>query len=131
MAARGAYSDVVFRLFRLLGYRFGPRLADIGGMRFWRVDASADYGKLDLTSRHGLGLQRIALQWDDMLRLAGSLDSDGRHHPCVAHRRQPDPAGASGRGNPSPAQPWRRPAQPRPFSRASAASWVGVTGRQE
>jgi len=30
----GAYSDVVFGLFRLLGYRFSPRLADIGGTRF-------------------------------------------------------------------------------------------------
>jgi len=69
----GAYSDVVFGLFRLLGYRFSPRLADIGGTRFWRVDASADYGKLDAVSQHRLSLQRIALQWDDMLRLVGSL----------------------------------------------------------
>jgi hypothetical protein len=31
MTDTGAYSDVVFGLFRLLGYRFSPRLADIGG----------------------------------------------------------------------------------------------------
>ena len=31
MTDTGAYSDIVFRLFRLLGYRFSPRLADIGG----------------------------------------------------------------------------------------------------
>ena len=73
MTDTGAYSDVVFGLFRLLGYRFSPRLADIGGTRFWRVDLSADYGKLDVVSQHRLNLQRIALQWDDMLRLAGSL----------------------------------------------------------
>ena len=30
MTDNGAYSDVVFGLFRLLGYRFSPRLADIG-----------------------------------------------------------------------------------------------------
>ena len=30
MTDTGAYSDVVFGLFRLLGYRFSPRLADIG-----------------------------------------------------------------------------------------------------
>ena len=29
----GAYSDVVFGLFRLLGYQFCPRLADMGGAR--------------------------------------------------------------------------------------------------
>ena len=43
MTDTGAYSDVVFGLFRLLGYRFSPRLADIGGTRFWRIDSRADY----------------------------------------------------------------------------------------
>ena len=42
MTDTGAYSDVVFGLFRLLGYRFSPRLAEIGGTRFWRIDPSAD-----------------------------------------------------------------------------------------
>ncbi len=69
----GAYSDVVFGLFRLLGYRFSPRLADIGGTRFWRIDPKADYGELNDISRHRLSLRRIAVHWDDMLRLAGSL----------------------------------------------------------
>jgi TnpA family transposase len=73
MTDTGAYSDVVFGLFRLLGYRFSPRLADIGGTRFWRIDPTADYGRLDRISQHRLSLQRIVLQWDDMLRLAGSL----------------------------------------------------------
>jgi TnpA family transposase len=73
MTDTGAYSDVVFGLFRLLGYRFCPRLADIGGTRFWRIDPQADYGKLNVVSRHRLKLQRIAPHWDDMLRLAGSL----------------------------------------------------------
>ena len=35
MTDTGAYTDVVFGLFWLLGYRFSPRLADIGGARFW------------------------------------------------------------------------------------------------
>ena len=48
MTDTGAYSDVVFGLFRLLGYRFCPRLADIGGTRFWRIDPQADYGKLNV-----------------------------------------------------------------------------------
>jgi len=73
MTDTGAYSDVVFGLFRLLGYRFSPRLADVGGTRFWRIDPKADYGLLNDTSAHPLSLQRIASHWDDMLRLAGSL----------------------------------------------------------
>ena len=73
MTDTGAYSDVVFGLFRLLGYRFSPRLADVGGTRLWRIDAQADYGLLNPISEHRLRLQRIAPYWDDMLRLAGSL----------------------------------------------------------
>lgn len=73
MTDTGAYSDVVFGLFRLLGYRFSPRLADIGGTRFWRIDPRADYGPLNAITAHHLSLQKIAPHWDDMLRLAGSL----------------------------------------------------------
>jgi TnpA family transposase len=73
MTDTGAYSDVVFGLFRLLGYRFCPRLADMGDARFWRIDGQAQYGQLDGISQHKLNLRRIATQWDDMLRLAGSL----------------------------------------------------------
>src|SRR6267378_189088 len=38
MTDTGAYTDVVFGLFWLLGYRFSPRIADIGGARYWRMD---------------------------------------------------------------------------------------------
>ena len=51
MTDTGAYSDVVFGLFRLLGYRFCPRLADVGGSRFWRIDQKADYGLLNSPQR--------------------------------------------------------------------------------
>ena len=37
MTDTGAYTDVVFGLFWLLGYRFSPRIADIGGARYWRI----------------------------------------------------------------------------------------------
>lgn len=73
MTDTGAYSDVVFGLFRLLGYRFSPRLADIGGARFWRIDPQADYGLLNMISAHHLSLQKISPHWDDVLRLVGSL----------------------------------------------------------
>ncbi|MFH0928111.1 MAG: Tn3 family transposase [bacterium] len=69
----GAYSDVIFGLFRLLGYRFSPRLADIGGTRFWRIDPQADYGILNEMARNRVHLDIIAQHWDDILRLVGSL----------------------------------------------------------
>ena len=73
MTDTDAYSDIVFELFRLLGYRFSPRLADIGGTRFWRIDANADYGQLNGIARQRVNLNLPARHWDDMLRLAGSL----------------------------------------------------------
>ncbi len=69
----GAYSDVIFGLFRLLGYRFSPRLADIGGTRFWRIDQHSDYGKFNELARQRVHMDIIAQHWDDLLRLAGSL----------------------------------------------------------
>jgi TnpA family transposase len=68
-----AGSDIVFGLFWLLGFQFSPRLADIGGTRFWRLAPHADYGVLDYLSRHRVTLDRIRHHWDDMLRVAGSL----------------------------------------------------------
>jgi hypothetical protein len=73
MTGTGAYSDVVFGLFRLLGYRFSPRLADIGGTRFRRVDPGAGYGELNGWARQRVNLGLIATHWDGLLRLAGSL----------------------------------------------------------
>ena len=73
MTDTGAYTDVVFGLFWLLGYRFSPRIADIGGARYWRIDATADYGALNNIAAHRINTKLIAEHWDDLLRLAGSL----------------------------------------------------------
>ena len=73
MTDTAAYSDVVFGLFWLLGYRFSPRLADIGGARLWRVDRTADYGAFDAASQSRIDTDRIIAAWPDLLRLAGSL----------------------------------------------------------
>lgn len=73
MTDTGAYTDVVFGLFWLLGYRFSPRIADIGGTRYWRIDLSADYGLLNGIARHRINARLIKENWEDLLRLAGSL----------------------------------------------------------
>jgi hypothetical protein len=43
---------VVFGLFWLLGYRFSPRIADMGNSRLWRIDPKADYSPLNSVSPH-------------------------------------------------------------------------------
>ncbi len=73
MTDTAGYSDQVFGLFRLLGYQFSPRLADIGATRFWRIHRAADYGPLNGLARHQINTDLIATHWDDLLRVAGSL----------------------------------------------------------
>jgi Tn3 transposase DDE domain len=73
MADTASYSDWVFGLFFLLGYQFSPRLADLGEARFWRIDPRADYGPLSALARHRLDTEVIAANWEDLLRVAGSL----------------------------------------------------------
>jgi TnpA family transposase len=73
MADTGGVSDVVFGLFWLLGYQFSPRLADLGEVQFWRLDSTADYGVLNTIARSRVSTKLIVRNWDDLLRVAGSL----------------------------------------------------------
>jgi TnpA family transposase len=72
-----SYSDAVFGLFTMLGYRFAPRFRDLPDQRFWRVDLpdgqSGNYGPLEPIARNRVNLTKIENQWPDMLRVAGSL----------------------------------------------------------
>jgi len=72
-----SYSDIVFGVFRMLGYRFSPRIADIGDTRYWRATwpgaVPKDYGALNAIARNPVNLGKIIRHWPDMLRVAGSL----------------------------------------------------------
>jgi TnpA family transposase len=73
MTDTGAYTDAIFGIFYLLGFQFSPRIADSGGSRLWRIDPKADYGAFNRLATDRVNLNLIAEQWDDLLRLAGSL----------------------------------------------------------
>ena len=79
MTDTAAYADTVFGLFWLLGYQLSPRLADIGDAQFWRIDKTADYGALNGLARNRINIDLVTQNWEDMLRLAGSLKL-GRIH---------------------------------------------------
>jgi len=53
-----SYSDIVFGLFRLLGYQFSPRLADLPDQRLWRLTSPGtsrvDYGPMNAVARNDL-----------------------------------------------------------------------------
>lgn len=69
-----SYSDQVFGLFALLGYRFSPRLADLPDQRIWTLDQATSFGDIDaVINRNRINTTLIEDQWPDMLRLAGSL----------------------------------------------------------
>jgi len=73
MTDTAGVSDTIFGLFWLLGYQFSPRLADISGSRFWRIDSEKNYGELDNLANHQVNMDRITQHWDDILRVAASL----------------------------------------------------------
>ena len=73
MSDSAGASEIIFALFWLLGYQFSPRLADVNDATFWRIDRNADYGSLNSLARKTVGTDRIAVHWDDLLRIAGSL----------------------------------------------------------
>ena len=77
MTDTGAYTDTIFGIFHLLGYQYSPRLADIGGTRFWRVDGKADYGALEELAAQRINVALIIQHWEDLLRLVGSLKLGG------------------------------------------------------
>ena len=72
---QASYSDQIFGLFWLLGYQFSPRPAGLPDRRFWRIDRHADYGPLDGLARHRVNADLICEQWEDILRVAGSLST--------------------------------------------------------
>lgn len=73
MTDTNSYTDIVFGLFWLLGFQFSPRLADIKDRRFWRMERRADYGSFNDISKHKISTNRVHSDWDDMLRVVGSL----------------------------------------------------------
>lgn len=72
-----SYSDMVFGIFTLLGYRFSPRIADLSDQRLWRAtspgEVASDYGVLNDVARHKINLEKITTHWEDMTRVAASL----------------------------------------------------------
>ena len=72
-----SYSDIVFGLFKILGYSFSPRFRDLADQRFWRAHlpgtTAGDYGPLEAIARNKVNLGKVITWWPDMLRVAGSL----------------------------------------------------------
>ncbi|MFD5222662.1 Tn3 family transposase [Streptomyces tendae] len=68
-----SYSDIVFGLLTLAGFAYAPQLADLPDQKMWRIDRTADYGAFQEAARGRVDLTRIERQWEDILRIIGSI----------------------------------------------------------
>ncbi|WP_267242265.1 Tn3 family transposase [Streptomyces sp. PR69] len=73
-----SYSDMVFGIFKMLGYRFSPRFKDLEDHRFWKAqmpggEPAGGYGPLEALARNKVNVKKVLTAWPDMLRVAGSL----------------------------------------------------------
>jgi len=69
----GSYSDLVFGLLELLGISYRPALADLPDQKGWRINPDAGYGSLNTFARGKIDLRKIRRNWDDILRVVGSI----------------------------------------------------------
>lgn len=67
------FTDQVFALCHLLGFRFAPRIRNIGKRRLYPIGDRKRWPKLEPTFGDAIRLQEIETQWDDILRAASSI----------------------------------------------------------
>jgi len=67
------FTEHLFGLCTLLGIRFMPRLKDLPDQVLSRIDRAADHGSLQPLFRNTINLDLIIEQWDELVRLAASL----------------------------------------------------------
>ena len=67
------YTDQVFGLTHLLGFRFAPRLRDLSDSKLYSIGKSSNYPKLEKLLRGQINTKIIRENYDDVLRLAHSV----------------------------------------------------------
>jgi TnpA family transposase len=69
------YTEQLFGLCYLLGFSFMPRIKDLKSQRVYRLDRSASYGSLDQVFKRTVNLSLVQEQWDQLVRVAASLQN--------------------------------------------------------
>ena len=68
------FTDHVFALMHLLGYRFAPRIRDLGDTKLFIPKGNASYDALkSMISSDRLKIKQVRTHWDEVLRLATSI----------------------------------------------------------
>jgi TnpA family transposase len=71
------YTDQVFGLSHLLGFRFAPRIRDISELKLYSFSKPSDYPKIENIIQGKINTKIIQENYDDVLRLAHSIQ-DGK-----------------------------------------------------
>jgi TnpA family transposase len=67
------FTDHVFALMHLLGFRFAPRIRDLKDTKLYVPKNEEDYSALQAMNGGTLNLKQIRDHWDEILRLAASI----------------------------------------------------------
>jgi TnpA family transposase len=67
------FTEIIFCLIDLLGYQFAPRLRDLGVQQLYRIDDVEIQQPVKSLLKRKLRQELFLNQWDDLLRVAGSL----------------------------------------------------------
>ena len=67
------FSDHVFALMHLLGFRFAPRIRDLADKKLYIPPAPNSYTALEALIGGSINAKQIKANWDDILRLATSI----------------------------------------------------------
>jgi len=67
------FTDHVFALMHLLGFRFSPRIKDLSDKKIYLPPGNQDYSELSKHIGGTVNIKTIIQNWDDILRLAASI----------------------------------------------------------
>ncbi|MBV9546375.1 MAG: Tn3 family transposase, partial [Chloroflexi bacterium] len=69
----GAFTDQIFGICQLLGFRYAPRIRDLADKRLHPFEKASSYPALDPLVGDRINVGQIETQWDELLRLATSI----------------------------------------------------------
>jgi len=67
------FTDHVFALTALLGYKFAPRIRDLFKLKFYSIGPIDDFGKVNTLFKGRIDTKLIEDNWDEILRAAASI----------------------------------------------------------
>ncbi|MCM3708673.1 Tn3 family transposase [Cytobacillus firmus] len=67
------YTDQIFGLTHLLGFKFAPRIRDLSDSKLFTIDKAREYPKLEAILRGQINTKTIKENYGDVLRLAHSI----------------------------------------------------------